>query len=147
MQLDEVRRQPPDVIEGVRALRVAGELDDLPHAQGRLLGLATVTRHGYISNRWARRRRSSVRGSTRSTCPCASWNSALWKPGGRSAYVACLITRGPVKPIAAPGSAMLTSPSKASDAAVPPKVGSVSTAKKGTPPSCRMPTAPFTFTI
>ena len=43
-----------------------------------------------------------------------------------------MITRGPVKPMEAPGSAMLMSPSSASDAAVPPNVGSVRTEKKGT---------------
>src|SRR5207253_2730931 len=55
------------------------------------------------------------------------------------------VGRGPVKPIAAPGSAMLMSPSNASDAAVPPNVGSVRTEKNGTPASCSRPTAAFTF--
>src|SRR2546428_14041653 len=40
---------------------------------------------------------------------------------------------------------MLMSPSNASDAAVPPNVGSVSTEKKGTPAACRRSTAAFTL--
>jgi len=60
-----------------------------------------------------------------STCPQRSWYSALWNPGGSTAYVACLMIRGPVNPIDAPGSAMLTSPSSANEAGVPPYVGSV----------------------
>src|SRR5436853_59472 len=49
--------------------------------------------------------------------------------------------------MAAPGSARFTSPSSASEALTPPKVGSVSTEKYGTPAACRRPTAPLTFAI
>src|SRR5205823_11788890 len=73
VQLDEVGSQATDVVERVRAVRMTRELDDFPNA------------HRYISRRWASMGRSSVRGSTMSTWPCASWNSALWNPGGRSA--------------------------------------------------------------
>src|SRR3954465_13772393 len=43
----------------------------------------------------------------------------------------CSITRGPAKPIRAPGSAMLRSPSMAKEAVTPPVVGSVSTEREG----------------
>ena len=39
----------------------------------------------------------------------------------------CSITRGPAKPIRAPGSAMFRSPSMAKEAVTPPVVGSVRT--------------------
>ena len=45
----------------------------------------------------------------------------------------CSITLGPVKPISAFGSAMLTSPNIAKDAATPPVVGFVNTDIKGNP--------------
>ena len=57
MQLDEIGREAPDVVERVRAVRMSRELDDLPHA------------HEYISSRCASKGRSSVRGTTMSTCP------------------------------------------------------------------------------
>ena len=44
----------------------------------------------------------------------------------------CSITRGPAKPINAPGSAMFRSPSMAKDAVTPPVVGSVSKEMYGT---------------
>src|SRR5205823_8145976 len=141
VQLDEVGDEALQVVDRVRPHRVARELDELPDRQRR------VVRHAYISSRCASSLRTSVRGTTMSTCPRASWKSALWNPGGRSAYVACLITRGPVKPMAAPGSAMLMSASSASDAAVPPKVGSVRMEKKADPEWWSRPTAPLTFAI
>src|SRR5204863_2936233 len=59
VELDEVGGEAANVVERVRTLRMAGELDDLPDA------------HEYISRRCASSGRSSVRGRTRSTCPCA----------------------------------------------------------------------------
>src|SRR6266481_6560756 len=56
--------------------------------------------------------------------PCSSRNSLRWKPGGSFWRMVCSITRGPAKPIRAPGSAMLRSPSIANDAVTPPVVGS-----------------------
>ena len=44
----------------------------------------------------------------------------------------CSITRGPAKPINAPGSAIFRSPSMANDAVTPPVVGSVSNEMYGT---------------
>ena len=46
-------------------------------------------------------------GSTRSTKPCASRNSAVWKPGGSSCRMVCSMTRGPANPSRAPGSATI----------------------------------------
>ena len=43
------------------------------------------------------------------------------------------ITRRPAKPMSAPGSATMTSPSMANDAVTPPVVGSVRTEKYGSP--------------
>src|SRR5713101_446280 len=77
VQLDEVRREPADVVQRVGPAGVARELDHLPHRQRRLVGSAAVPRHGYISRRWASKRLSSVRDTTMSTWPRASWNSAL----------------------------------------------------------------------
>src|SRR5207248_790777 len=61
MQLDEVRREALDVVEGVRTIGMPGELDGFPDAHGLTC----------ISRRWASNGRSSVRDVTRSTCPCA----------------------------------------------------------------------------
>src|SRR5205823_14989550 len=76
--------------------------------------------------------RSSLRGTTASTMPCSSRNSAVWKPSGRSWPMVCLITRGPANPTTAPGSARITSPCMAYDADTPPVVGLVSIEMKGT---------------
>ena len=51
MQLDEVRRHPPDVVERVRPLCMARELDHLPDGERRFVGFAPMLAHGYISNR------------------------------------------------------------------------------------------------
>ena len=59
--------------------------------------------------------------------PCFSRNSLRWKPSGSFCRMVCSITRGPAKPISAPGSAMFRSPSMAKLAVTPPVVGSVST--------------------
>ena len=56
-------------------------------------------------------------------------------PAGRSPPMVCLMTRGPAKPISAPGSAMLMSPSVAKLAVTPPVVGLVSTEMNGMPAS------------
>ena len=63
----------------------------------------------------------------RSTIPCSLWNSAVWKPSGSLSLVVCSITRAPVNPILAPGSANTTSAAVANEAVTPPKVGSVKT--------------------
>ena len=65
------------------------------------------------------------RGTTWSTKPCSSWYSARWKPSGRVWPMVCWITRGPAKPMRAPGSARMMSPSEAKLAVTPPVVGSV----------------------
>ena len=67
------------------------------------------------------------RGTTRSRKPCSSRNSLRWKPSGSFWRMVCSITRGPAKPISAPGSAMFRSPSMAKLAVTPPVVGSVRT--------------------
>jgi hypothetical protein len=45
-----------------------------------------------------------------SIAPFSSRNSARWKPSGSFSRTVCSITRGPAKPISAPGSAITTSP-------------------------------------
>src|SRR3989442_9736022 len=77
VQLDEIGRQAPDVVQRIRPVGVAGKLDDLPDGERRRIGLSAVPGHGYISRRCARILRSSVRDTTMSTWPRASWNSAL----------------------------------------------------------------------
>ena len=52
--------------------------------------------------------------------PWSSRNSAVWNPSGSFGLVICSMTRGPAKPISAPGSAMITSPMVAYDAVTPP---------------------------
>ena len=71
--------------------------------------------------------RMRARGTTASRNPCSSWNSALWKPSGSFSPMVCSITRGPAKPISAPGSASMMSPRLAKLAVTPPVVGWVST--------------------
>jgi hypothetical protein len=56
---------------------------------------------------------SSRRSTTMSTMPCSLRYSARWKPSGSFSRMVCSITRGPAKPISAPGSAMWMSPSMA----------------------------------
>src|SRR6266480_5670638 len=82
---------------------------------------------------WAVVSRSSLRGTTMSTIPCSTRNSAVWNPSGRSCPIVCLITRGPAKPTTAPGSAMMTSPCIAYEADTPPVVGFVRIEMKGIP--------------
>ena len=76
-------------------------------------------------------RRASPSGPARltieSTMPCCSRNSERWKPSGSFCRIVCSMTRGPAKPMSALGSAMMTSPSIANDAATPPVVGCSST--------------------
>ena len=55
--------------------------------------------------------RSSWRCTTMSTMPCSRRYSARWKPSGSFSRMVCSMTRGPAKPISAPGSAIWTSPS------------------------------------
>src|SRR5208282_2792947 len=73
-----------------------------------------------------------LRTTTASSIPCSSKNSERWNPGGSFCLMVCSITRGPAKPIRAPGSAMLRSPNMANDAVTPPVVGSVRTEIYGT---------------
>ena len=49
--------------------------------------------------------------TTMSTMPWSLRYSARWKPSGSFSRMVCSITRGPAKPMSAPGSAMWTSPS------------------------------------
>src|SRR5262249_43609884 len=69
--------------------------------------------------------RRSFRATTRSTKPCLSKNSLVWKPCGNSSRTVFQMVRFPAKPIMAPGSARVMSPCKAKLAATPPMVGSV----------------------
>ena len=78
---------------------------------------------------------SSVRFTTMSTMPCSCRYSARWNPSGNFSRTVCSITRGPAKPISAPGSAMWMSPSMGKLAVTPPVVGSVSTTMYGSPAS------------
>ena len=55
----------------------------------------------------------SLRCTTMSTMPCACRYSARWNPSGSFSRTVCSMTRGPAKPISAPGSAMWMSPSMA----------------------------------
>src|SRR5581483_7704854 len=68
--------------------------------------------------------RSLWRGST---MPCSCRNSARWNFSGSFSRIVCSMTRGPAKPMSAPGSAIWTSPSMAYDAVTPPVVGLVRT--------------------
>ncbi len=85
--------------------------------------------------------RSWPRGTMASTNPCSSSRSALWKPSGSSSPTVPLATRAPAKPMSAPGSARITSPSEANEASTPPVVGSVRMLMNGTPASFRRPRA------
>ena len=75
------------------------------------------------------------RSTTPSTKPCSTRNSDVWNPSGSSCPIVCLITRGPAKPINAPGSAIITSPSIAKLAVTPPVVGSVNIVLYNSPAS------------
>ena len=48
-------------------------------------------------------------GVTMSSIPCLRRNSAVWKSAGSFCLIVCSITRGPAKPINAPGSAITIS--------------------------------------
>ncbi len=65
----------------------------------------------------------SRRLTMRSIIPCASTNSLRWKPSGSFWRIVFSMTRGPAKPMSAPGSAMFRSPRRAKLAATPPVVG------------------------
>src|SRR6266852_5448378 len=73
--------------------------------------------------------RSSRRGTTMSIMPCSSRNSARWKPSGSFSRMVSSMTRAPAKPMTAPGSAKVTSPSMAKEAETPPVVGSLSSTR------------------
>ena len=79
--------------------------------------------------------------------PRSSRSSARWKPGGSFWRIVCSMTRGPAKPMSAPGSARLTSPRRASEAATPPVVGSVISEMNGTPRVRSRASAAPTFAI
>ena len=66
-----------------------------------------------------------------SIAPFSSRNSARWNPSGSFSRTVCSITRGPAKPISAPGSAITRSATNANDAETPPIVGSVSSETNG----------------
>src|SRR5690606_19848948 len=93
------------------------------------------------ASRCAMRSRISRRSQIWSMAPCSSRNSERWKPSGRVSRTVCSITRGPAKPICAPGSAMLMSPSIASEADTPPVVGLVITEMYGSPAARNRPSA------
>src|ERR1700722_15006223 len=79
--------------------------------------------------------------------PCSSRNSLRWKPSGRSFLMVSLMTRGPAKPIRAPGSAILRSPSMPNEAEMPPNEGSVRRDIKGILASVRSDSFPDTLAI
>ena len=66
-----------------------------------------------IDRIWPSTRGRSARTTTRSTMPFSCRYSARWKPGGSFSRMVASMTRGPAKPIRAPGSARCTSPSMA----------------------------------
>src|SRR6266404_7960992 len=90
---------------------------------------------------------SSARSTTASSIPCLIKNSERWKSAGSCSFSVSAMTRGPAKPINARGSATLTSPSSATDAATPPVVGSVSTETYGRPAARNRPSAAVSFAI
>ena len=59
----------------------------------------------------------------RSKKPWSSRYSARWKPSGSFSPMVCSMTRGPAKPMRAPGSASMMSPKEAKLAVTPPVVG------------------------
>ena len=61
--------------------------------------LRSVTRRATLSRSW---RRSTIM----SIAPFSSRNSERWKPSGSVSRTVCSMTRGPAKPMSAPGSAM-----------------------------------------
>ena len=75
----------------------------------------------------AKKARMLLRGTTASMSPCSSANWAVWKSSGRVCLMVSWITRRPAKPMSAPGSAAMISPSIAKLAVTPPVVGSVMT--------------------
>src|SRR5215203_4045258 len=101
----------------------AGEPPELRDALLEVLDRALeVEDHGRNPNSRSRSPFKLGRCTMRSTIPCSLWNSAVWKPSG-----ICSMTRTPVNPILAPGSARTTSAAVANEAVTPPKVGSVRT--------------------
>ena len=71
--------------------------------------------------------RISRRSTIISMAPFSRRKSLRWNPSGSVSLTVCSITHGPAKPINAPGSAILISPSIAILAESPPVVGSVNT--------------------
>src|SRR5215203_212204 len=101
----------------------AGEAPELRDALLEVLDRALeVEDHGRNPSSPSRSPFRLRRCTMRSTIPCSLWNSAVWKPSG-----ICSMTRTPVNPILAPGSARTTSAAVANEAVTPPKVGSVRT--------------------
>src|SRR5207245_4269695 len=80
VKLDEVRRQAADVVERVRPLRMACELDDFPDAHWGPRKIEIFgSIHEYISSRRASIGRSSVRHRTRRAYPWAGRTTVLGK--------------------------------------------------------------------
>ena len=119
MELLEVVEDVADVLERVRPVDVAGELDHVPGGRcssrsgsvtgpclselgSRALALPEASRHSAASAwSWSSFRsvgRRFSRGSTRSSIPCSIRNSAVWKPSGSVWRIVCSITFGPAKP-------------------------------------------------
>jgi hypothetical protein len=67
--------------------------------------------------------RSSSGSTTASIRPCSKRFSAVWTPAGNGTSYSASYTRGPRKPMSAPGSAALTWPSEPKLAKTPPVVG------------------------
>src|SRR5215210_312955 len=106
----------------------SGEPPELDDALLEVLDRALeVEDHGKNPNSRSRSPFKLRRCTMRSTIPCSLWNSAVWKSSGSLSRVVCSMTRAPVNPILAPGSAKTTSAAVANEAVTPPKVGSVST--------------------
>src|SRR6202451_1701375 len=90
---------------GTRAHAGAGRL---ARDCGTLAGALVNSRHSFAMVAFLSRR-----STTMSTMPWSRRYSAFWKPSGSFSRMVCSMTRGPAKPISAPGSALCTSPSMA----------------------------------
>src|SRR5690606_3512464 len=115
--------QPQPGVEGLRR-RHADDRDQEADAAGAFWRVSKAMM-------WASSSRISRRSTIMSIAPFSRRNSERRKPSGRVSRTVCSITRGPAKPISAPGSAMTTSPRNAKLADTPPMVGSVRTEMNG----------------
>src|SRR5690349_4547213 len=96
--------------DGHAAPTDCGEISDIGGDEASVAIVAWLvssrTRRDSISRIW-------WRCTTISTMPWSRRYSARWKPSGNRSRIVCSMTRWPVKPMSAPGSAMWMSPSMA----------------------------------